>query len=87
MYILNMSTKLLQHFQLISLVSMGSMKFYLVVEIGNDFYDIHAGLKLDNPLPKLFITRDIFRPKQWIGFFLRKMLQSYYCDGVCIQIE
>ena len=83
MYILNMSTKLLQHFQLISLVSKGSMKFYLVVEIGNDFYHIQAGLKLDNPPPMLFITRDIFRPKQWIGFFFFERCYSLITATVC----
>ena len=81
--------KLLQHFQLISLVSKGSTKLYLVVEFVNDFYHIHAGLKLDNPLPKLLITRELFMPKQWIGVFSFERCYSLITvhNGVCIQIE
>ena len=72
-------------FRLVKITSTFSINFigikgfheiiYLVVEFVNDFYHIHAGLKLDNPLPKLLITRELFMPKQWIGvFFLRKMV-------------
>ena len=71
MYILNMSTKLLQHFQLISLVSMGSMKFYLVVEIGNDFCHIHAGRQ--SPTYVVY----------WIGFFFFERCYSLITATVC----